>query len=384
MTIRVGFDATACLGVRTGVGRFASEVLTRIADRADLDVTVFAVSWRGRDALRAVVPPGVHVVTRPMAARPLRLAWMRADRPWIETWTGAIDLVHGPNYVVPPARHAARIATVHDLTPLRFPELANRDTRAYPALIARAVADGAWIQTDSEFVRSEIVEAFDVDPQRVVVIPYGVTPLGEPTAVSDAARGRTVAGMDRFVLALGTLEPRKDLPALVEAFDVLAGELGDIGLVVAGPDGWGTDAVEQAIDRARHRTRIVRLGHVDEPTRAALLRGATVLAYPSRYEGFGLPPLEAMAAGTPVVCTDAGSLPEVLGDAARFVDARALRVDRRAGVAGLTEALADVVTNDDLRGDLVERGRRRAERYTWDATAEAMVELYRRAVADQR
>lgn len=382
--IRVAFDATACLGVRTGVGRFAYELLQRIARIPDLDVTAFAVSWRGRDDLADVVPPGVRIVSRPMAARPLRLAWTRSNQPRIETWTGPVDVVHGPNYVVPPSR-GARIVTVHDLTPLRFPELANRDTRDYPALIARAVRSGAWVQTPTEFVRAEVIEHFAVDPDRVVAVPYGVTPPAPLDDSTDAAAGRRLAGVTRYVLALGTVEPRKDLTALIAAFDQVAATDPDLGLVIAGQDGWGADAVDTASAQARHTDRIKRLGHVDESARAALLRGATVLAYPSRYEGFGLPPLEAMDVGVPVVATDAGSLPEVLGDAAEFVDAGLLEDDRPAGITALAEALRRVSTDDELRGELVRRGHSRAARYTWDATAEAVAELYRRAAggADQ-
>jgi glycosyltransferase involved in cell wall biosynthesis len=377
----VGFDATACLGVRTGVGRFASEVLGRIADDPGLEVHAFVVSWRGRDALAAVAPPGARVVRRPMAARPLRLAWARLDRPRIETWTGPLDVVHGPNYVVPPSRRAARIVTVHDLTPLRFPELANLDTRAYPALVAAAVARGAWVQTPTEFVRDEVIEHFAVDPGRVVAVPYGVTPPGPEVPGTAAGVGRRRAGVDRYVLALGTVEPRKDLTALVAAFDRVAGGDRDVGLVIAGQDGWGADEVTAAIADARHTTRIVRLGHVDESARVALLRGAAVLAYPSRYEGFGLPPLEAMDIGVPVVCTNAGSLPEVLGDAADYVDAALLEADRDAGVDALAEALRRVLTDEARRAELVELGRARAARYSWDRTAGAIAELYRRVSA---
>ena len=163
--------------------------------------------------------------------------------------------------------------------------------------------------------------------------------------------GRHLAGAERYVLALGTVEPRKDLPTLVAAFDALAASDKDLHLVLAGQDGWGIEALTASRDRAVHRRRIHRLGWVNEQQRAALLRGASVFAYPSRYEGFGLPPLEAMAVGTPVVTTTAGALPEVVGDAARVVPP--LDVDALAG------ALADVLGDEDLRTSLVARGRAR-------------------------
>jgi len=376
--LRLAYDATACLGARTGVGVFTEEVLARLGPRDDLDVTAYAVTWSGRGRLGSVVPEGVRVVTRPMAARPLREAWRRADVPPIEWWTGPVDVVHGPNFVVPPARHAARVVTVHDLTPVRFPELCTADTLAYPGLIRRALRGGAWIHTPSQFVADEVVEAFGADPARVVAIPNGVTEIGPDVTGRDAAEGVRLAGSARYLLAIGTIEPRKDLPWLVDAFDVLAASHRDVSLVVAGPDGWGVADFERAVARAAHRARIVRLGWVGPDQRAALLRGATALAYPSRYEGFGLPPLEAMAAGVPVVATDAGALPEVLGDAAELVPVGAgLAPTARADA--LADALARVLDDDAHRARLVTAGRERAATYSWDATTARLVDLYRLA-----
>ena len=341
-------------------------------------MTAYAVTWSGRGRLGSVVPEGVRVATRPMAARPLREAWRRAEVPPIEWWTGPVDVVHGPNFVVPPARHAARVVTVHDLTPVRFPELCTADTLAYPGLIRRALRGGAWIHTPSQFVADEVIEAFGADPARVVAIPNGVTEIGPDVTGRDAAEGMRLAGSARYLLAIGTIEPRKDLPWLVDAFDVLAASHPDVSLVVAGPDGWGVDDFDRAVARATHRARIVRLGWVDPDQRAALLRGAAALAYPSRYEGFGLPPLEAMAAGVPVVATDAGALPEVLGDAADLVPVGAdLAPTVRADA--LAAALARVLDDDAHRAHLVTAGRERAAAYSWDTTTARLVDLYRLA-----
>lgn len=376
MPLRLAFDATALFDARTGVGVFAGELLTRLATRDDLDVTAFAVTWRGRGRLATLVPPGVRTVTRPAAAQPLRKAWLRFDRPPIEWWTGRVDVVHGPNFVVPPARRAAGVVTVHDLTPLRFPELANRDTRAYPELIRRAVDRGAWVHTDSASVAREVVEHFSVPEDRVVPILLGGSALPPAAPGAEVADGHRLAGGDRYVLAIGTVEPRKNLPVLVDAFGLLAAEDADLRLVVAGQEGWGAQAFAEAMGRCAHRERIVRLGYVSDEQRAALLRGAAVFAYPSLYEGFGLPPLEAMAAGTPVVCSDAGSLPEVVGDAAEVVPLASLDADT------LAAALRAVLHDDARRAELVRAGAANVTRFSWDRCAEEMVALYRRAAAD--
>lgn len=373
MPLRLAFDATALFDARTGVGVFAHEVLTRLAGRSDLAVTAYAVTWRGRGRLATLVPPGVATATRPMAAQPLRRSWLRSDRPAIEWWTGPVDAVHGPNFVVPPTRGAAAVVSVHDLTPLRFPELANRDTLAYPRLIRRAIARGAWVHTDSAFVAAEVVEHLGAPPERVVPVALGATALAAVGPGTDEAAGRRLARGPRYLLALGTVEPRKNLPVLVDAFDLLAGEDPDLRLVVAGQDGWGADPFAAAVQRCAHHDRLTRLGYVTDAQRAALLRGAAVFAYPSIYEGFGLPPLEAMAAGTPVVCSDAGSLPEVVGDAAEVVATAGLDAQT------LAAALARVLDDSARRAELVRAGHARAERFSWDRCADGLVELYRRA-----
>jgi glycosyltransferase involved in cell wall biosynthesis len=366
--LRVAVDLTSLLTPQTGVGVFALETTRRLATREDLALTAFAVSWRGRRRLSSVVPSNVAVVERPMAARPLRELWKRVDHPRVDLWIGRHDVIWGPNYVVPPTR-AASVVSVHDLTAVHFPELATADTLAYPRLIQRALDRGAWVQTSSSFVRDEVIEHFRVDPDRVVSIPLGVRPV----APGDAEAGRLLAGGDRYVLAVGTVEPRKDLPTLVRAFDLVGDGDPDVRLVVAGQDGWGAEALDLALRGSRHRERIVRLGWVSDHEREALLRGASVYAYPSIYEGFGFPPLEAMSADVPVVTTETGSLPEVAGPGADLVPV--------GDVDALAASLARVLADDDHRRDLVTRGREVVARHSWDSTAERFAALLRR-VAD--
>ncbi len=370
---RVAIDLTSQLSPLTGVGVMARELVARLAGRDDLALTAFAVTWRGRGRLRQVVPAGVDVVDRPMAARPLHEAWRRADHPLIDRWIGRHDVVWGPNFVVPPAR-AAEVVTVHDLTPVRFPELANEFTLAFPGMIRRALARGAWVHTPSEFVRAEVIDEFGADPGRVVAIHHGVGTGGSGAADGDS--GRALAGGDRFVLAVGTVEPRKDLPTLVRAFDAVAADDPAVRLVIAGGDGWGAEALTAAVAAARHRDRIVRLGWVDDTTRVDLLAAATVYAFPSVYEGFGLPPIEAMAAGVPVVASRAGALPEVCGDGADLVEP--------GDPDGLAAALGRALGEPEHRTALIERGRRVAARYDWGRAADQLADLFQRAASAHR
>jgi glycosyltransferase involved in cell wall biosynthesis len=374
--LRVALDATPLLGHPTGVGVFTRGALQALGARTDLDVRAFAVSWRRRQGIADQLPPGVTVSQRPMPARPLHAAWARGNRPAIESFIGAVDVVHGTNFVVPPTRRAGAVVSVHDLTPIHFPELCNAATLAYPDLIRRAVARGAWVHTDSEFVADEVRSAFAVDPERVVAVAPGVPdlPAGSPGGPSATIERLLPAGTTRYVLAIGTAEPRKDLPGLVRAFDALASESeseseSDLALCLAGPVGWGEDALTAAIAQSPHAARIIRTGWVSDQELADLLHGAAVLAYPSVYEGFGFPPLQAMQAGTPVVATRAGSLPEVLGDAAALVP---------AGEPGeLAAALSRVLSHDGYRQQLITAGHAQAARYQWADCGEGLAELYR-------
>jgi glycosyltransferase involved in cell wall biosynthesis len=371
----VALDATPLLGTPTGVGVFCLGALRALGERDDLDVRAFAVSWRRRAGIATTVPPGVTTPQRPMPARPLHALWARGAWPPVELFIGRVDVVHGTNFVVPPTRRAAAVVSVHDLTPVHHPELCNQATLAYPGLIRRAVAGGAWVHTDSAFVADEVIAAFGAEPTRVRVVAPGVPPLPHlpPGAARPLVEPFLPAGTARYVLAIGTAEPRKDLPGLVRAFDLLSDRHRDLALVLAGPAGWGEDALTAAIAKARAGARVVRTGWLEPAVLAALLQEAAVLAFPSVYEGFGFPPLEAMAAGVPVVATRAGSLPEVLGDGASLVDV--------GDSDGLAEALEGVLGDPALRQALVTAGAARAASFSWERCGEELAQLYRDAAA---
>lgn len=361
-------DLTPLLGPRTGVGQVVSQLATRLADERSLDLTGLVVSWRGRGRLPKVVPPGWAV--RPLAA-PARLAhglWRRVDWPRISGY----DVVHGPNYTVPPVPPGvARLVTVHDLTAWRFPELVDRHSRNYPAILARAVATGAHVHAVSAYVGRELEQELGIDPDRIHVIPNGLVPVagGEP------ARARSLVG-GPYVLALGTIEPRKDHVTLVRAMADVWPVLPDLKLAVAGGDGWARPELDELVDELGVGDRIRFLGYVDEQTRADLLAGAELLAYPSIYEGFGLPILEAMQAGVPVVSTSAGAIPEVAGRAAVLVEPQ--------DPTALAGALLAVLEDDVVRSRMIEAGRDRSGGQSWDRSVELLAQTYHRLAAESR
>jgi glycosyltransferase involved in cell wall biosynthesis len=371
--LHVAVDATPLLGFPTGIGAFCEGALGAMGSRPGLDVTAFAVSWRRRRDIDARLPVGVAARQRAMPARPLHALWARIDLPPLEWFIGDADVVHGTNFVVPPTRRAASVMSVHDLTPVRHPELCDAATLAYPGLIRRALSRGAWVHTDSAYVAGEVVAAFGADPARVRVVHPGVPELPVlDDAEAAAARASVLPSWtERYCLAVGTAEPRKDLPGLVRAFSVVASAHPGLSLVLAGPPGWGEDALAAAVAASPVRERIVRTGWVSPRDLAALLSGATVLAYPSLYEGFGFPPLQAMRAGVPVVATGAGSLREVLGDGALLVDP--------GNHEELAQALDACLGDEALRDRLVAAGESRAARFTWEGCAAGLEALYREA-----
>ena len=371
--MRLAVDATSLIGHRTGVGTVTRSYLQRLS-RPGVDVSAFAVSRRGAEPMLDALPDNVSAHRRPMVARPLRMLWQRGPWPPIEWWTGDIDLVWGPNAVVPPAKNAARVVMVHDLTAVHFPEMCTADVRKVPALLRREILDGAWINTPSQAVADDVISTLDVDPTRVRAIHLGGPPLVDTeTREERAIRGRRFAGVDQYLLSLGTLEPRKDIPSLVKAFNVIAPLRPDLHLLIAGPDGWGAEAVGEVITASPNRGRIRRTGWLSDDQRDDLLAGARAFVYPSLLEGFGIPPLEAMAAGVPVVATRTGSLPEILGDAAQWAEP--------GDVDTLVTAIEATLDDPNVIDSLIHAGFERLRHFSWDRSTDELVTLFELACA---
>ncbi len=366
----VALDLGPLAASPTGVGAFCRGLLGALRRREDVTVSGYAVALRS-GAVRSLVEADLALHTWPLPARLVNLLWQHGAVPSGELvargWTGPpVDAVHGTNFVVPPCRRAAEIVTVHDLTAVHHRELCAPASLAYPSLVRRAIGRGAFVHTHSRWVAAEVVALLDAPVDRVRAVPPGIEPrrslgqLGSPPLRWP------------YLLALGTVEPRKGYPTLVEAFGSFAREVPDVRLVIAGSDGWGSAALEAALRSCPVRRRIVRRGYIADDERDRMLAYAIALVYPSIYEGFGLPPLEAMAAGVPVVASDGGALPEVLGKAALLVPV--------GDAAALAAALVRVVEDDGLRVGLVERGLAHADAFGWDAAAAGMTALYNDAV----
>ena len=365
--MKVAVDATAVPAKLTGAGVYAARMLAALALRGEVELEVFVAPG----SAPALAAPGLELrlVRAARLGRPARIAWTHLGAGRSARRAGA-DLLHGVHYELPRHARLPQVVTVHDLTLLTHPEWHEPSkVRFFRWAMHRAVAAAERVLCVSATTARDLTTHLGVDAGRIDVTPLGaeLRPASEQAVVGLRRR----LGLDGpYLLGLGTLEPRKDLPTLVRAFAAVAGDLPHT-LVLAGLAGWGAGAVAEAVAASGVSDRILLAGYVPEVDKAALFTGADLFAYPSRYEGFGLPVLEAMACGTPVVTTTGGSLPEVAGDAALLVepgDADALAV-----------AIGKLVGDSGERVALVQRGMVRAAGFTWNRCAALTAAAYRRA-----
>ena len=359
--MRIGFDGTPLLGPRTGVGWYTADLIDAVSAASPDDrLLVLPISWRTAAELE-VDGPNVSVARRFMPARPLQLLWERSSIPPLE-WFLRCDVFHATNFLAPPTRRTPVVVTVHDLAFVRHPETCAPAVQAFARLLPRVLRRAAAIIAVSHFTADELRAWLPEVADRITVVPNGghrrVTP-GSAGLRSDAP----------YVLMLGSLGVRKNLPLLLDAYALLRQQGTDLHLVLAGPP----DPLVDVSDELRRRglaDRVTLTGYVDDGQAAALLEGAAVLAFPSLYEGFGMPLVEAMAVGTPVVAARSGATPETVGEAAVLVEP--------GDVEGFAAAITAVIDDPDLRPRLVEAGRRRAAEFSWARTAAETLSVYRR------
>ncbi len=359
--MRIAFDVSPLSHPLAGIGNYLRGALAGLAEAAagEHEIVAFApTSPRGRRAIpRALagIPVELRLRVLPFSHR-FRMAWSRRGHPPVERFLGPVDVLHFSDWMYPPQAGGVRATTIHDLVPLRFPELVTpRTIEMHGEKYANAARTCDVVFANSAYTAADVVRLLGVPRERVRVAPPGVrpglSPEGPPAQL----------GLSRpYALGLGTLEPRKNLRALVAAWELVRDRL---DLVLAGGEGWG----EQPELR---RPGLHALGYVSDDQVAQLYRGAAVFVYPSRFEGFGMPVVEAMACGTPVVASAHPSLDEACGDAALRADPD----DPAAIAAAIEEALA-------RREELAARGLAHAAGFTWRRVGEIMLRGYEEALA---
>lgn len=373
--MRILVDYRPALRERTGVGEFVHELTKAIANLATGDhITLFTSSWKDRPppALASEMPAPVRVVDAKVPVRALTWAWNRLEWPPVEWFAGDHDVVHSQSPLLIPSR-AARVVTIHDLDFLHHPQQMTAEIRRdYPALARSHASRADAVMVSSHYAAAEVTRELQVAPSRVHVCSPG-----PPAWTETVRRARLDAGVRsgrdaQHLLFIGTLSERKNVGTLLKAYGLLRARVSDAPpLVLAGHR---TPAFEQwapLCDEGALRGHVTVTGYVDTPRRMDLYQRARMLILPSYEEGFGLPVLEAMACGVPVVISSRGSLPEVAGDAAVPIDA-----DDVEGFAAAMHALLDA----DHSQAAIARGVSRAATYSWAAGAAAARQAYQSAI----
>jgi glycosyltransferase involved in cell wall biosynthesis len=372
--LRLSLDVSAVPARPAGAGQYTVSLVDALCQRDDVELTL--LTRTGDDGRWHLLAPGADIVAAAPNHRPLRLAWEQTGLV-LRLRKLPADVHHGPHYTMPELAHVPRVVTIHDLTFFDHPEWHERSKIAFFRRAIRVAAHRAdALICVSETTARRLREV--ASPRSPVhVIAHGLDherfcPRDPEIDVRDEDELARLGIRGPFVAFVGTIEPRKAVPFLVRAFDRMASAHADLRLVLAGSDGWGANEVTATIAGARHRDRIVRTGYVRDEAVPALLRRAAAVAYPSYEEGFGLPALEALACGSPLVTTSGSAMEEVVGEAALLVPPN--------DVAALAGALDMLVTGDTGLRDRRVRGMDIASRHTWEACADAHMAVYRSVV----
>jgi glycosyltransferase involved in cell wall biosynthesis len=372
--MRIGIDYTSAARQRAGIGRYTRELVAALLSLENAhQYTIFAAvgGLKDDDWRLEVQREGIQLRTLPLSDDWLVRLWHRLRLPIpVEVVTGPLDVFYSPDFALPPtARTTKTLLTVHDLSFMHHPEAFVPSLQRYlERTVPRSLDRADLVLADSAHTRSDLITLFGVAPEEVKVIYPGVDsrfrPKPEP---GERERLRERYGIeDRpYVLSVGTLQPRKNYVRLIKAF-VQFRTATDIGaqLLIAGGHGWLYDDI---LAEAKRHEDVQLLGFVEDEDLPALYRGATFFAFVSLYEGFGLPVLEAMACGVPVVCSDTSSIPEVAGDSALLVDP--LRLDE------LAEGMIRVLREEELREEMVNRGLAQAADFTWERSARQLLNV---------
>jgi glycosyltransferase involved in cell wall biosynthesis len=370
--VRILVDYRPALRERTGVGEYIHQLVRAYtATHTEEEVLLFTSSWRDRPASSVAAETGACVVDRRIPVSILNHLWHHREWPPVETLAGRVDVAHSAHPLLMPARDAAQVVTIHDVFFLSNASHTQAEIRRdYPALAAAHAQRADAVITSTQYGRTQIITRLGVEASRIHICPPGAptwTALGREPNVPE----------DGCILFFGTLEPRKNVGVLLDAYArVLAHRSTVPPLVLAGR---ATGAASEALARLRSAPlagHVKHLGYVPDAAREDLYRSARVLVMPSLDEGFGLPALEAMSAGVPVIVSSRGSLPEVVGDAGAQVDP--------TDVQALADAIERAVVDRNWAMQAARAGLARARTFTWEQAARTLHEAYGNAVAHRR
>lgn len=368
--MRIGVDLAAALNQRAGIGRYARGVLGALSEQSAQDWFLGVAPRPNATAYGGPLPCFAHGrrVELPISERRLWIAWQRLRLPLPpDLLAPRLDVFYNPDFLLPRLAYAPGVCTIHDLgfitvPECSFPNLREHLLRAVPWALERA----SRVIAVSEHTRRDLVTLLGVPAERIAVAGNAADSIFRPVrdAAWLAAERRRLDLPERFLLSVGTLEPRKNHVRLLEALALLRGRGVTLPLVLAGREGWLFEPIYEAVARLGLRESVRFLSGPSDHDLLALYNLCRVMVFPSLYEGFGVPPLEALACGAVVVCSDVASLPEVVGDAALTVDPY--------DVAALATAIERALGDEGPRRELAARGPERARRYTWPAAAQSV------------
>ncbi|MCC7355735.1 MAG: glycosyltransferase family 4 protein [Anaerolineae bacterium] len=374
--MRICVDVSAAVHHRAGLGRYAHELTAALLD---VDAGDEYVVFYNRPARAQVAPPldRLRHLTTNLPNKPWRLSALFAHfagLPQDRLFPG-IDLFHAADHLLPRFSRARSVFTLHDLAFRFYPETHTALNRWFlNVMMPRFLRSADAVIAVSEHTKRDAVRAYEIDEAKVRVIYEGVHPRFRPADPEAMEAVRRKYGLpDRFILSVGTIEPRKNLDTLLAAYRLLRGQGTAHKLVVVGKKGWLYEGFFRRLRELGLEGEVIFPGFIPDNDLPAFYSSAELFAFPSLYEGFGLPPLEAMACGAPVVCADSSSLPEVVGDAALLLPP--------LDVVAWAEAMRRLACDADLRATLRARGPARARRFSWERAARETVEVYRRVMA---
>jgi glycosyltransferase involved in cell wall biosynthesis len=373
--MRIAIDIRPVLSKRTGVGNYLYHLLLTLSriDYAN-EYRLFSSSLKDRipEELRRL-PQRYQISDFRIPVRIMNALWQRFRFPPIELFTGRADIVYSPHPFIPPSAGPKRIVTVHDLYFLRHPEWSSGEVaKHFIPFVRKSLGKADAVVASSLSTKKDCMECCGIEEAKITVVHLGIDrSFFSSPSHSETNRAKKKYGIPgEFILSVGTMEPRKNHVRLLHAFQGVHERHPGLALVIAGSQGPSTETILRTIDALGLRGSVILAGYVEERELKALYRAGLMLAFPSLYEGFGFPVLEAMACGTPVLASNRTSIPEIAGDAALLVDPE--------DTDEIREGMRKLVEEKDLAACCSTKGIARAEAFTWEKTAGSLLTLFRR------
>ncbi len=372
--MRIAIDYTAAIRQGAGIGAYVRNLVAAMLAQDSSSRYTFLTS--GRPTAERPFPQAANAHGRSifLPDRYLNILWYRWRMPLPATlFSGPADIYHGPDFVLPPlGKKVRKVVTIHDLAFLEHPEYAVPSLAAYlRKVVPESVAAADVVTTVSHEVSRTLISHFQTPREKLVVIPNGVSPylhrITDPTLLN--ATSNKFHLKHPLVLAVGTQEPRKNHSGLIKAFyQAQKQKNGPAMLAIAGGTGWLYEETQRLVEELKLQKKVRFLGRVSDFELVTLYSMADIFAFPSFFEGFGIPPIEAMACGAPVITSNTSSLPEVVGDAALLVDPH--------NIDELATAIMHLLKDEQLREELRQKGYQRVQHYTWEASAQKLLAIY--------